>query len=127
MQDVILDLVALETADLRSLQLGVQVLRHRAEMESMPRAAAFFAVLAGALDREVRQRSEPGSPWGGTVSLSVAGSPSERRPIADALGLLAANPRLSIPVRTMCVWISDQLVGGPTDLRDLGATQHQRD
>lgn len=92
----------LAPADLHSLRLAAQVLRHKAEIERRDLLADYFARLADYSLVELAARGEgvmilTAPP---KLGLAPAADREDRRLLAEFLGLLIANEHLSGSLRT---------------------------
>lgn len=100
----------LPDADLQALRLGAEVLAHRAGLESRQRVAGYFsrleAVLRDVLADRVAAAARGGDSGQGVIipQLWLDGLPDEadHRLVAEYLGLLVANERLSAASRDLC-------------------------
>ena len=92
----------LNDAQLEELRLGAQVLSHRAGSERNPPVARYFAALEDALKAEIARRAAvSGSDAPVGVDLPRPPDAEDRRLVAEYLGLLIGNERLSVEVRTL--------------------------
>lgn len=116
MRAVTLDVSVLGLDDLRALRLGVQVVGHRAALESRPHVATFLGMLMSGLDDAIARRSRTGGAWDGSISLQLDEPPNrpgevvpDRELVVEYVELLRANLRLSIGVRAVCESLVQQL------------------
>lgn len=97
------DLDGLTDSELESLRLGAEVMSHKAGLEQRPLVAAFFAQLEQVTRAAARARTG-GTPAGeaAELRLDARAEQDDRRLVAEYLGLLVANERLSTAVRQVC-------------------------
>jgi hypothetical protein len=97
-------LSALADADLVALRLGAQVLAHKAELAERARVATYFELLERSVLAEVasRTRGMRAVTERQEVSLGDLADAEDRRLIAEYLGLLVSNERLSPELRDLC-------------------------
>lgn len=104
-------LAGLTDDDLEALRLGAQVLAHRAGPVRHPAVAVYFSELEAAVKAEIALRAtSPGEPERQAVAdrapIRLVATPptdaEDRRLVAEYLGLLVANERLSPAVRDAC-------------------------
>ncbi|HSH22063.1 MAG TPA: hypothetical protein VK992_05595 [Candidatus Caenarcaniphilales bacterium] len=97
------DFTGLSEGDLEALRLGAQVMSHKAGLEHRSRVADYFAHLEDALKAEMAFRSgaarRSAIPRSGLPGTADA---EDRRLVAEYLGLLVANERLSPALRSVC-------------------------
>jgi hypothetical protein len=112
----VLDLSALEDADLRAVRLGAQIMSHKAALEGRPEVEGLFATLSVGADGELARRDPAGGTGNGWVVLPFpqhndrpADVAEDRRLLLESLDLLRANPRLSMAVRAAYESIHAQL------------------
>jgi hypothetical protein len=93
--------VALATPDLHALRLAAQVMRHKAELDGRPLVADYFVRLDGLSTGELARRGELFKviPPVTRLGLAVAADAEDRRLLAEYLGLLIGNERLSPALR----------------------------
>lgn len=96
--------------DLQALRLGAEVLAHRAAMEAHQRVASYFRRLESELRGTLERRADT-AVRGGRRSLTVAvpqlwldavPDQADYLHVAEYLGLLVANERLSAASRELC-------------------------
>ena len=94
-------LAELATADLFALRLAAQVMRHKAELDSRPLVADYFARLGNVATGELALRGEALRviPAPTVLGLAPAADAEDRRMLAEYLTLLVANERLSQALR----------------------------
>ena len=100
----------LSDADLQALRLGAEVLSHRAAIEAHQRVAAYFNRLEAELRRTLAQRADTslrGRERNQSVTipqlwLDAVPEPADYLYVAEYLGLLVANDRLSPASRELC-------------------------
>jgi hypothetical protein len=94
-------LADLPTADLHALRLAAQVMRHKAELDDRPLVADYFTRLNAASTGELARRGEAFRviPPVIEVTLDPGAEPEDRRVLAEYLGLLIGNERLSVALR----------------------------
>lgn len=91
----------LPTADLHVLRLAAQVMRHKAQLDDRPLVADYFARLGDASTGELAERGEafrviaPAPDLG----LDANADAEDHRVLAEYLGLLVGNDRLSPVLR----------------------------
>jgi len=92
-----------ETADLHALRLAAQVMRHRAELDSRPMVADYFARLGYVATDELARRGEALRviPTPTTLCLAPGADAEDRRVLGEYLTLLVANERLPQALRDM--------------------------
>jgi hypothetical protein len=92
---------ALPTADLHALRLAAQVMRHKAQLDDRPLVADYFASLGDASTGELAERGEAFrvlSP-APQLGLDPAADAEDHRLLAEYLGLLVGNQKLSPALR----------------------------
>ena len=91
----------LETADLHALRLAAQVMRHKAELDSRPMVADYFARLGYVATGELARRGEALSviPSSTPLGLAPGADAEDRRVLGEYLTLLVANERLPQALR----------------------------
>jgi hypothetical protein len=91
----------LETADLHALRLAAQVMRHKAELDSRPLVADYFARLGNIATGELATRGEALRviPAPTELDLAPAADAEDRRVLGEYLTLLVANERLPQALR----------------------------
>ena len=96
--------------DLQALRLGAELLAHRAAMEAHQRVASYFKRLESELRSTLEERADAAI-RGGRRSLTVAvpqlwldavPDQADYLLVAEYLGLLVANDRLSAASRELC-------------------------
>jgi hypothetical protein len=94
-------LAALPTADLHALRLAAQVMRHKAELDDRPLVADYFTRLGTASAGELAQRGEAFRviPAPTRLGLDPGADAEDHRVLAEYLGLLIGNERLSPGLR----------------------------
>jgi hypothetical protein len=94
-------LAALPTADLHALRLAAQVMRHKAELDDRPHVADYFTRLGNASAGELAGRGEAFRviPPATRLGLDPAADAEDHRLLAEFLGLLIGNERLSTALR----------------------------
>ena len=96
-------LADLSTADLHGLRLAAQVMKHKAELDDRPLVGDYFDRLGMAAAGELAARGEAlrlvtaATPLG----LGPSADAEDRRLLAEYLGLLIGNERLSQPLREL--------------------------
>jgi hypothetical protein len=90
----------LSEPDLQALRLGAEVMGHKARAENRPLVADYFRRLEDTLRARIAGGdSADGGPLPG---VDPSADTADRALIADYLGLLATNERLSPAVRDVC-------------------------
>jgi hypothetical protein len=91
----------LETADLHALRLAAQVMRHKAELDSRPMVADYFARLGTLATSELARRGEALRviPTPTPLGLAPDADAEDRRVLGEYLTLLVANERLPQALR----------------------------
>jgi len=91
----------LATADLHALRLAAQVMRHKAELDSRPLVADYFARLGYVATGELAKRGEALRviPTPTPLGLAPGADAEDRRVLGEYLTLLVANERLSQALR----------------------------
>jgi hypothetical protein len=94
-------LVPLATADLHALRLAAQVMQHKAQLDDRPHVADYFARLGTASTGELATRGEAFRvvPPVTELGLDPAADAEDHRLLAEYLGLLIGNERLSPSLR----------------------------
>lgn len=101
----------LTDADVEALRLGAQVLSHRAGPERRPAVARYFTALEDALKIEIGRRNASAASAETAehgMALPRPADAEDRRLVAEYLGLLIANERLSPAVRVVCRELRDR-------------------
>lgn len=93
----------LATADLHALRLAAQVMRHKAELDERPLVTDYFVRLDHASTGELATRGEALRviPPTDRLGLDPAAGPEDRRLLAEYLGMLIGNERLSPALREL--------------------------
>ena len=88
-------------ADVFALRLAAQVMRHKAELDSHPQVADYFARLGHVATGELALRGEALRVIPAPTSLGLAPSADaeDRRLLGEYLTLLVANDRLPVALR----------------------------
>jgi hypothetical protein len=94
-------LAELGTAELHALRVAAQVMRHKADLDERPLVADYFNILGNLCLAELGRRGEglrviPAVP---VLALDVSADADDRRVLAEYLGLLIGNERLSTALR----------------------------
>jgi len=91
----------LATSDLHALRLAAQVMRHKAELDSRPLVADYFARLGNAATGELALRGEALRviPAPTPLGLAPGADAEDRRVLGEYLTLLVANERLPQALR----------------------------
>lgn len=94
-------LTVMATADLHALRLAAQVMRHKAELDERPLVADYFTRLSHASAGELAARGEAFRviPAATRLGLDPSADAEDRRLLAEYLGLLIGNERLSPALR----------------------------
>jgi hypothetical protein len=94
-------LADLPTADLHALRLAAQVMRHKAELDNRPLVADYFTRLNSASTDELGRRGEAFRliPPVALIGLDAGADAEDRRLLAEYLGLLIGNDKLSVALR----------------------------
>jgi len=94
-------LANLETADVHALRLAAQVMRHKAELDARPLVADYFDLLGNVCTAELARRGEALRviPAVLPLGLDINADAEDRRVLAEYLGLLIGNDRLSAGLR----------------------------
>jgi hypothetical protein len=92
---------ALPTADLHALRLAAQVMRHKAQLDDRPFVADYFARLDDASTGELAERGEAFRVIAPIpqLGLDARADAEDHRLLAEYLGLLVGNDRLSAALR----------------------------
>jgi hypothetical protein len=99
------ELGRLSDPDLQALRLGAEVMGHKALAENRPLVADYFRRLENTLRARIAgaDSADDDSEDGGTLpGVDPSADTADRVLIADYLGLLATNDRLSPELRDVC-------------------------
>jgi len=98
-----LGLDGLNEADLVALRLSSQVLAHKAALAGLPRVEMFFERLQAEADAEKAARAQRGSRVDDGANPWLVGglSSTDKKAVADYLGLLANNTALPAMLREL--------------------------
>ena len=96
-------LSVMATADLHALRLAAQVMRHKAQLDERPLVADYFERLDVASTGELSTRGDAILiiPPVTRLGLDPAADGEDRRLLAEYLGLLVGNERLSPALRQL--------------------------
>jgi hypothetical protein len=94
-------LADLATADVHALRLAAQVMRHKADLDERPNVADYFDLLGNVCTAELARRGEALRVIAAMapLALDVNADAEDRRVLAEYLGLLIGNERLSASLR----------------------------
>jgi hypothetical protein len=96
-------LAGLATSDVHALRLAAQVMRHKAELDSRPLVADYFARLGNVATGELALRGEALRviPAPALDGLAADADGEDRRVLGEYLTMLVANERLPSTLRDL--------------------------